>query len=150
MPLNTELLLKVKQHILAEPARLRMDLWLKRGLPGTEMHTMNPGYDEPDAFKLPSCGIVGCIAGWTAVLYAPEDANPESYYVRAENAEELLGINSDIEPFNLFYVDHWPSELMNAYYYYGNTQDQRAQIVGRVIDRYITEYAIKQNECDTL
>jgi hypothetical protein len=138
MSLKVELLKRVKQHILEEPARLRMDLWLLKADPSKDMHTSTPGYNEPEDYKIPECGIVGCIAGWTAFLVDP-NVNPDSYQVRAEHAQELLGINHRDEPFDLFYVDHWPADLMDRYYS-ARDNDERAQITATAIDRYIENY----------
>lgn len=144
MSLNVELLQRVKQHILEEPARLRMEVWAVQGEPGTTKYTTTPGYNEPNEYKFPACGTVACIAGWTALLNNPQ-ADLDSSEVRSEYAETLLGIKSTYIPFDLFYVDHWPLELMNAYIQTKASDiEGRAQIVGRVIDRYIDEYLEKQ------
>jgi hypothetical protein len=141
MPLNVKLLNMVKQHILDEPARLRMDCWLVKGPANKNIYTAMPGYNEPKDFTLPSCGTVGCIAGWAAILSAPkpEEINADSYMVRAEYAADTLGIDADFEPFDLFFCDQWPIQMREAYYE-ALSAEERAQIVARVIDQFILGY----------
>lgn len=67
MPLNVELLRKVKRHILAEPKRLVMSEGLVYGTAG-ETYSPSAAYNEPDDLPFPKCGTVGCIAGWTCVV----------------------------------------------------------------------------------
>jgi hypothetical protein len=147
MSLNVKLLRQVKKHILAEPTRLRMDTWVKKGKPGEFVTTLNPGYDEPMEFEFPTCGTVGCIAGWTVMLNNPDSITENQSVYMDDFARDILGIDDDLASFKLFFVDHWPIELMSEYYAAKST-DERAQIVGRVIDRYIHEYHKAENVYD--
>lgn len=136
MPLNVDLLMRVKKHIIAKPSRLRMDNWVVKGLPG-DVHSNNlAGWNEPKKYKLPSCGTVGCIAGWVVLLANPEEATTGSIAVKAH---DLLDMVTYREPFELFHVNNWPNELHEAYLK-AKTQRERAKIVGQAIDQYIAGY----------
>lgn len=52
--MNTQLLRTVREMILAEPLRLNMDFFLDHA----SIHSQ---------LSAPSCGTMGCIAGWTLV-----------------------------------------------------------------------------------
>lgn len=142
MSLNVELLNKVRKHILARPARLRMEQWIRKGQPGEVFETHTPGWNEPKIYKLPDCGTVGCIAGWTVQLAKPEEAREGNI---PGKACELLGINHWQEPFELFHVSNWPKELEDAFLK-ADTQRKRANVVAKVIDRYIKEYGKKPED----
>lgn len=139
MPLNVKLLLKVKHHILEEPARLRMDMWLKKGEAGADSGNSYPGYGEPIEFTFPACGTVGCLAGWAVQLSHPtENIQPGIDNVHSSALEEL-GIDDDISPYEIFFPDHWPPEFYRRYEY-ARSNEERAKIVGEVIDNYIDAY----------
>ena len=142
MPLNVKLLRQVKKHILAEPKRLRMDTWIKRGMAGETAHFSSGGYGEPTECTIPDCGTVGCIAGWVTLLGKPDehlDFSVESA------ARALLDYNPYFQPFSLFFADHWPMAQQQKYYD-AKTAEDRAKIVGQVIDIYIREYNKKEKQ----
>lgn len=127
--MNVKLLRRVRRHILAEPARLRMGIWKIRGTPGEVSGNptylkVRDGWGEPLAFKFPKCGTVGCIKGWAEML--------------AEGGEGL-DISGDTERMSLFYVSSWPSDLRDAYLN-AKSQRERARLVGKRIDRFIEEH----------
>lgn len=133
--MNTELLLRVKKHILQKPTRLRMSSWLcskgEREIIGGKFIFGEPGWGEPDKQTVPSCGTVGCIAGWTVMLAGDKDAIES----KKKQATRLLDLE-DYSSEKLFYVTSWPSKLQDAYMHSKN-QRERAKIVGQVIDLFI-------------
>lgn len=144
--LNVAMLRKVKRHILKNPARLRMDSWVKRGQPDEKIINTSCGYNEPSTYNIPSCGTVGCIAGWVTLLDAI--AKKEEYQDNAisERARAILNENYRFNPFELFYVDYWPEEFAAKYTDEDVTQEERAKIVGEVIDLYIKQYQEREKE----
>jgi len=115
--MNTELLLKVKAHILEEPKRLNMSTWVRTDEVG------------PDA---PSCGTIACIAGWVCLLIDADFDRRRSYRV---NAIRLLGITEE-QADRLFYIEAWPSEF---YLDYSNTFSfaKMAKVTAERIDYFI-------------
>lgn len=79
--MNVELLERVKQHILEEPKRLRMGF----------VHAT--GDWVADLTNPPSCGTVGCIAGWTCVLGNAPMRNGQRYH--SSQARDLLNITEE-------------------------------------------------------
>lgn len=142
--LNIELLLKVKKHILAKPSRLHMGQWMVRAIEDKEsmfnnivkkkgrkyITKLDTTYGEPSIQILPSCGTVGCIAGWTALLASTLD---RTYHYG--DARTLLGLSQTQASF-LFFPSNWP---LTYYYKYklAKNQRERAKIVGQVIDLFI-------------
>ena len=125
--MNTELLLKVKQHILAEPKRLDMEKWCKKLTP-EEIQSLPNEY--------PQCGTIACIAGWTCVLGSSgAKFGGEVMYT----AEELLNIPMHAS-YKLFYTQHWPEEFQQKYIL-AKTPQERAQVTAEVIDDFIRRYA---------
>lgn len=146
--LNIELFKKIKKHIKARPARLRMDNWLRTGDAKSEYHNSMPGYGEPDRFKLPECGTVGCIAGWAYVLARPDLEKDPNFKLSLRSGGSIniasygakdLGITQGIKPFELFYVDYWPQPWVDNYRN-AKTQKERAKIVCEIIDEFIRQY----------
>jgi len=132
--LNVELLLKVKNHILEEPKRLRMSKWFIKGTPNGHGRSVSRGYGEPIDFEVPACGTVGCIAGWTELLNHPEDYEGATGIsgVHCGRAKNELGLIDQ----SLFFVDCWPEPYKSDYYQAEDNQT-RAQIVGALIDKLI-------------
>jgi hypothetical protein len=84
---NGKLLQRIKKHILEDPKRLDMGMFLAR----KEQH--------PGAYKYPACGTVGCIAGWACVLSKENLTRSDEIEQRAA---ELLGL-TPIQAARLFY-----------------------------------------------
>ncbi len=153
--MNTKLLQKVKQHILENPARLRMNNWVTNAkiiagdgtlttINNNEFCFLGGGWGEPDTQPIPDCGTVGCIAGWTVIIgdnIEPTELGTISGIT--ERAKELLRISSD-QAEELFYVDDWNISDETAYRK-AKTQEARAKIVGRVIDSFSKKYAMKRS-----
>lgn len=123
--LNVKLLRKVKRHILRKPTRLRMSLLQEKGTPGTSIRGLMSRWGEPEFMKIPTCGTVGCIAGWTCMLSG-------NGRVDLQPAMELLGLREC----SLCFVHQWPSDLREMYYT-AKSQTRRAALVGLAIDRVI-------------
>jgi hypothetical protein len=110
--LNVALLKKVKQHILDNPARLRMSNWIINRKIAAEStyckvskHKFNFEIKAWDAKSqpIPPCGTIGCIAGWTKIIgdnLDPESPDLIGSYQR--RAAELLGITEN-EASDLFF-----------------------------------------------
>jgi len=147
MPLNVELLRKVQRHIKEEPKRLRMNNWLVIRQPGEHIY-MDTGY-----IIMPSCGTVGCIAGWTWFLAQnPEELEYKLAQMSKDSkgrtssleveAEKLLDIEDTKIPFCLFYLDTWPSLFSDKWYDLDIDNIQgHADVVCEVIDSFIERYA---------
>lgn len=130
--MNTELLEKVKAHILAEPCRLAMHLWREIGKPGTMLHGFPISEDLPR--EMPACGTVACIAGWTLEL-----ANSDAYgYGLPEAAAGLLEIER-IEAASLFHVSNWPL-FYRIRWLLSRTLRGRAKITAQRIDAFIRKH----------
>lgn len=109
--MNKELLLQIKERILAEPNLFSMT-----------------GY-----YKKMDCGTSHCIAGWAVHLTEGDKGlHLGDFHNRACTA---LGISYG-QGHGLFYDDEWPRELSDEYN--ENTdKKERAQIAARAIDRFI-------------
>jgi hypothetical protein len=112
--MNVELLQQVKQAILAEPDKFRMDRW--------------------------SCGTAHCIAGWACLLrdipivegdFTTETVSGEYPGLVASKLLDLRGRAAD----KLFYTFGWPSRFRAPYL--GATRRERAEIAAERIDHFI-------------
>jgi hypothetical protein len=139
---NKKLLLRVKAHILEEPKRLTMLDWATKNLvPGAGVHADYFGQTAP------TCGTMGCIAGWTVMLSPPINKGYDPPYY-AKEAADLLGIQynacvANTDPASsLFYLQNWPSDLRDQYRKASRerNQTQLAQVTAERIDRFITEH----------
>lgn len=74
-----DLLSEVQRLILAEPKRYNQAVWLSHGSPKTD-----PAY--------PSCGTIGCVAGWVATLKGAQSTAAKH---TVERATEVLGLSKD-------------------------------------------------------
>jgi hypothetical protein len=122
--MNVELLQQVKQHILENPARLRMDRWVvnrKRCEGSCSMEATDSSFvfnesdwGEPIEQSIPACGTVACIAGWTTIVGDNLDPQKAVGFEAPYRAKELLEIDHE-QADRLFYVSNWPEELADAY-----------------------------------
>lgn len=87
-----ELLSEIAKLALEEPKRIAMDcvVFRGRGL-------------EKTRFKRPTCGTVGCIAGWALTLRGRVPVNHDNE-VETFEAHDILGI-TNAQGFELFYPD---------------------------------------------
>lgn len=121
--MNTELLLKVRDAILAEPLKFDMRDWLAQS------------ENSP-------CGTTACIAGWAASIHLGHEKLSETARLFNSNdsddeffPEEYL----DIGPFEqdiLFYKSNWPEPFRSQYLTAKNAAD-RARAAADRIDHFI-------------
>src|SRR5882724_5078496 len=119
--MNKELLLRIKEHILAEPRRLLMEDVVFRGIPGEFI------CDGGLHFRLADCGTAACIAGWACLL--------EEFPASLWRAREILGLSLYDEP-ALFFVSGWPTDLYTRWVK-AETPQERATVAAERIDRFV-------------
>lgn len=89
-------------HALEEPKRLNMKKWLaQKAYDDFQWNQMFGRYGYLGPEKAPSCGTVGCIAGWTIVLFGKRKRR-RSDLDAAEEAVDLLELTERQEA-DLFY-----------------------------------------------
>jgi len=107
--MNTEMLIKVRDAIMAKPEEnFAMNTWIK------DLKNGNPKWEEDG--KIASCGTSMCIAGW-AIYMSDSQASLRNvlmgvwdydYDLQPEQqGAKLLGISAD-EAKELFYRGRWP------------------------------------------
>ncbi len=128
-PKAKELLLKVREAILAEPARMRMSSW------------KIPPYMQEDIVSLglhamvPPCGTVACIAGWAVELGRK---NPNRIRLGIEeSASNLLGWRMGDGDCPLYFYDMWPRGLKWRLLDSKSGTPEYANVVAAAIDRWI-------------
>lgn len=134
--INTELLERVKQHILEEPKRFDMHSFVTR----VSTHA-------PEEIR-PACGTTACIAGWAILLdradrgeAVPRRISSAFYYSVEFRAMELLSL-TEKQRRSLFYVSSWPQEFRRTFNL-ARTLSERAEIAARRIDRFIATNGAK-------
>lgn len=129
-PKAKELLLRVREAILKEPARIRMANWrlTKRDQYLLVMHN--------DHAAIPPCGTVGCIAGWLVELHYK---HPHSVVTVQYAASKLIGWRDKIGiDCPLFFTSDWPEDLKDKEYdLYTSGTPEYAAVVAAAIDRWI-------------
>lgn len=155
------LLRKVQKTITEEPLRLNMGTWARQDaeenivILGDEISPQDISEVE---VKLPACGTVGCIAGWTAIhglknlptiiinghkmVDVGEIENPHG------QAKDLLGI-TEAQAYQLFYMptwdiiadsdgerQGWPKQFASAYAK-AKSRKKKAEIACARIDHFI-------------
>lgn len=104
--LNTNMLERIISVLETDPRCLYMHGWVYR-LPHEANVTRRP---------IPTCGTIGCIAGWAWLLNAPEgipSENPGGGVV-SRGALEILGITKE-QGDKLFFIMNWPLEYSERY-----------------------------------
>jgi hypothetical protein len=148
--MNTELLLKVKEEILAEPRKLHMDTWLWDARDYLEV---GEGVGVPEE-RMPPCKTVGCIAGWAVAASDPRPPSEVAEDARmsfgfddvAKRAQSLLGLKSrklfhhDEEAAG-FSHDFWPEEFTARLEKEISGTPGYARVVADVIDDLIANPA---------
>ena len=115
--MNTFLLLKVKEAILANPEHFDMSLW--------------------------ACGTAACICGWTAKLAGEYDKLREmldSPFDIPENYPAKLGarlLKIDVEQAEALFLSGWPVHFLERYTDAEGDRVKRAQVVAEAIDDFI-------------
>lgn len=133
MAVNRDLLLKVKEKILAEPGQFIMeDIFAT---------SEQIGYTSDLPREVPNCGTAACIAGWAVSLAI--EANPKAGEKAWERLEvrhtEVMGITR--ERFDtLCFVYGWPRGYADRW---RSTRDltERAKIAAQVIDLRLAQWA---------
>lgn len=149
--MNTELLLRVRDHILAEPRRLNMSRWAQPARPGNKVkiqYELGEQISDENSVKrltartAPPCETVACIAGWAVTLNNPELIKGLSFYQINwyRRAQAALDLENDLLADRLFYPQYWPEPFCSAYTKC-KTQRQRARLVAKVINNFIKIYA---------
>lgn len=141
------LLRKVKRHILRKPSRLRMNNWIVKAEPNSSV-TLGEGWGEPTNVKIPSCGTVGCIAGWIVLLSNNNLDNSNNYSIKSDGKCKVFSAQQEATillgfkyvPTELFFVSDWPYQKREEYFN-STSQTQRAKIVGQVIDDFIKSHS---------
>jgi hypothetical protein len=143
--MNTELLLKVKEEILAEPRKLQMDAWL---WPADDFS------DVKSPEEMPPCGTIGCIAGWTVAIARAEAEGIAPLELAEQHraltldvsirtaAKDLLGLKRE----RLFFHDDeasecWPGEFVERLEKEAPGTPGYARVVADVIDDLIANPA---------
>lgn len=148
-------LLKVKEHILEEPLRLKMGTFVITADKIKDILELGNYFSEPK-YKdtvFPKCNTVGCIAGWT-VLLTDGMLSAGGADAIEPRALEILGLPTDSEDLydddgerlkdipnylDLFYVDNWPKKFETRYAK-AKTPKARAKVVAARIDAFIEQY----------
>lgn len=118
--MNTELLLKVKAAILAEPLKFDMADWFT------------------DDMESP-CGTAACIAGHATAIACGAKSLQEGkryWFDELPNITGLLGCDWDQKD-RLCYVEQWPLIFIKRYRDAG-TREKRAQVAADRIDHFIS------------
>jgi hypothetical protein len=134
---NTELLLKVKAHILEEPKRVYMDNWRVECAPGGNVWVWASSNKGEALLIAPSCGTIGCISGWMYML-APEEKKlnwTDGLFSGAER-HDLLEVDL-VTGQRLFYSANWPDEFQDRLRGAELQSLAYAQVVADRIDRFI-------------
>jgi len=133
--INYALLRRVRDHILEEPRRLYMGMYIRRKADGDVLST-NP-WDHGTGKTLPyaPCGTAACIAGWAALL---SGLDPKYGWLRAATvAAKALRLGEYSEQFDsLVAVDRWP-EPFQSRYMRAMTAPARAKAAADRIDHFI-------------
>lgn len=143
MSLNLELLAQIREVILREPLCLNMYNWVS-AIPTRNPykdvgHHVNHNTRQP----IPSCGTVGCIAGWACFLDKAKTQVPaaweEDWYESwNDKGLELLGIEDGKEGDALFYTEKWPKEYQDRYEGV-DTPENRAQVTADLLASVIEQ-----------
>jgi hypothetical protein len=135
-PLGITRLQAVKQHILEEPRRLNMFVWGIKTNPELAKQFQH----------LPPCGTVGCIAGWTLLLFGPpieeltEFRNDDgSFELGGSRIVDQAANLLELDPWeanDLFHVNNWP-EPFKDHFIAAISPRSSAQILADAIDDFI-------------
>jgi hypothetical protein len=137
--INVELLLKIKEQVLANPKHVDMDSWLRVGNsdPDSLQEFGDVGFPKEwigDPERFTACNTTACLAGW-AVLLSPDAKDYEGEHISFA-ARLFLGLSvnqSDL----LFHLSFWPTSFYEEYTQ-AKTPQERAQAVADRIDHFIT------------
>lgn len=115
--MNVELMRRIEAHILAEPKRVCMGIYVTK----KDWHHETEFLREPNNY--PECGTIGCICGWAVTLTDTLDGYTGSiqdpYYLSIQDPYYLIYTDVgrrgrdllELSPTTaaaLFYVGNWP------------------------------------------
>jgi hypothetical protein len=103
MPVNKELLLKLKEKVLSEPASFDMATWKN-----------NASKYLPEILT-PPCNTVACFAGWTCLIAKKDELKDILIFSWGEEASILLGLENWGQANDFFHYENWPSKFRSAY-----------------------------------
>jgi hypothetical protein len=130
--LNVPILRKVQKALREEPKRLRMSLWTDK-------------LDSRFNAYAPSCGTVGCIAGWVYMLTYKKSGAIENADFECCQAIKILGLPKNSNSLSeLFYVQNWPEDLFVKFMKTDTGSPEKAEVVCEVIDNFINKYGPKK------
>lgn len=136
-PKAVELLLRVKESILAHPEHLNMDIYLDG--------PNDSGQEDAQGLLAGQCGTSACIAGWAVALSTPSTL--VNAWSVPRKATELLDLKNF--PTALFMADEWPQPFRADFACAQENEDELdtldrlhllAQIAAARIDAFITEH----------
>jgi hypothetical protein len=116
--MNTELLIKTKHYIQANPEELAMQSW--------------------------DCGSAACIGGHACRLAGkPITMLMMGRYTQLHHCRTVLGLTLE-QARDLFFLDSWPTDL--RYRYESAEEEGRAaEVAAERIDRFINQYSVVVN-----
>jgi len=145
--MNVELLLKVKEKILAEPSQFVMSAWF------TDQSRLDIIRTNDLHRTIANCGTAACIAGWIVTLSRGETPSiaykvaSESFSSVRSHAAVLLGVSKE-ETDSLFGLQYWPQEFW-VKWKAAKTIKQRAKVAADRIDNFILTYSDNLKLYDT-
>lgn len=130
-----KILRQVRDHILAEPKRLRMSKYITTQKT-SGLKTFHADSHRNEEVPFAPCGTAGCIAGWAVILSTPNIAPFELErthpYDLMVNAAKILGITDT----SLFFVEEWPRRFSKPYMK-AKTQKTRAKYAAKMINYWL-------------
>lgn len=96
MPVNKELLLKIKEKIINNPSAIDMGVWKQKDF-----------YPQQIA---PACETTACLAGWACELSSLNYSHINFF----DNALKFLQLE-ERQAYYLFYHERWPLKFVEAY-----------------------------------
>lgn len=124
-------------YIVAEPEAYDQNTWAQSGAPG-DYHEFKYTNLPSTLDKYPSCGTVGCLAGWITMIADPKLRNTASRIGSQARtiAMQKLGLNKD-QANRLFGASStWP-EPFNFEYREATTHKEKACVLYRRVEHFI-------------
>ncbi len=121
--INVKLLEQISEHVLAEPRRVNMDIWLD---------TNKIKYEH-------KCHTVGCIAGWAVALKGTKEERKNHFYFAVKNAAMRLLRLREGDADELFLPDNWPTKYITKLRDYDEGTKGYAKVVAARIKAFIKE-----------
>jgi hypothetical protein len=125
--INVRLLREVAKHVVGDPKRLVMDiyLWREKDVPDNRFPAWKP--------QFPECGTIGCIAGWVVTLSRKIKV---PYQQVRKQAGFLLRVNSE-QACNLFFPSCWPEKFSRQLLKHNPQTKRYAEITAKRIEHFI-------------